>query len=164
MKTLLLSILTALALAQSATEPAFANDSKEVKTLSTKKEIIRVEPYSTYIEKFAPVSLVVKHGDTLYISGCPPYDKKTGEIVDKPIKEQTEIVCEQLVTILKAAGSSPENALKCNVYCTNVDYFPIVNEVYKRYFPTSPPARVFMNIPKWAGHFDIEIDCVAAVN
>jgi 2-iminobutanoate/2-iminopropanoate deaminase len=159
-----LLFLTALVVSQLVVRPALAEKSKEDKPLSTKKEIIRIEPYSTYIEKFAPVSLVVKHGDTLYISGMPPYDKKTGEIVSAPIKEQTEIVCEQLVEILKGAGSSPENALKCNVYCTNVDYFPIVNEVYKRYFPNNPPARVFMNIPKWAGHFDIEIDCVAAIN
>jgi hypothetical protein len=25
------------------------------------------------------------------------------------------------------------------------------------------PARVFVNVPAWPGHFDIEIDCVAAV-
>jgi 2-iminobutanoate/2-iminopropanoate deaminase len=27
----------------------------------------------------------------------------------------------------------------------------------------NPPARIFVNVPAWPGHFDIGIDCVAAV-
>jgi enamine deaminase RidA (YjgF/YER057c/UK114 family) len=34
---------------------------------------------------------------------------------------------------------------------------------YARYFPKNPPAGVFVNVPAWPGHFDIKIDCVAAV-
>ena len=29
--------------------------------------------------------------------------------------------------------------------------------------PENPPARIFVNVPAWPGHFDIEIDCIAAV-
>jgi len=38
-----------------------------------------------------------------------------------------------------------------------------VNAVYARYFPKNPPARVFVCVAAWPGPFDIEIDCVAAV-
>jgi hypothetical protein len=38
-----------------------------------------------------------------------------------------------------------------------------MNAIYSRYFPKDPPARIFVNVPAWPGHFDIEIDCVAAV-
>jgi len=55
-----------------------------------------------------------------------------------------------------------EDVLKCNVYCTSVE-FDAVNEVYKRFFPKDPPARIFVNVPAWPGRFDIEIDCIAAV-
>jgi 2-iminobutanoate/2-iminopropanoate deaminase len=41
--------------------------------------------------------------------------------------------------------------------------FPEVNAVYSSYFPSDPPARIFVNVPAWPGPFDIEIDCVAAV-
>jgi 2-iminobutanoate/2-iminopropanoate deaminase len=64
---------------------------------------------------------------------------------------------------LEAAGSSLENVLKCNVYCTSVDKFPAVNEVYARFFPENPPSRIFINVPAWPGPFDIEIDCIATV-
>src|SRR5262249_24012568 len=31
------------------------------------------------------------------------------------------------------------------------------------YFHKNPPARIFVNVPAWPGHFDIEVDCIAAV-
>jgi 2-iminobutanoate/2-iminopropanoate deaminase len=43
-----------------------------------KREIIRVEPLATYLEKYkAPASMVTKHGDTIYVSGCPPFVPQT---------------------------------------------------------------------------------------
>jgi len=128
------------------------------------REIIRVEPLSTYLERWkAPTSAVTRHGDTIYVSGFPPFDPDTGDIVEAPIERQTELVLEQMKLCLEAAGSSLENVLKCTVYCTSVEKFAAVNAVYARYFPKAPPARVFVNVPAWPGHFDIEIDCIAAV-
>jgi 2-iminobutanoate/2-iminopropanoate deaminase len=131
-----------------------------------KREVVRVEPLSTWLENWkAPTSAVVRHGETVYVSGFPPFDPATGEVVvDAPIERQTEIVLEQMKRCLEAAGSSLANVLKCNVYCTSVEKFAAVNEVYRRYFPTDPPARVFVNVPAWPGRFDIEIDCIAAVH
>jgi heme-degrading monooxygenase HmoA len=59
--------------------------------------------------------------------------------------------------------SSLDNVLKVNVYITSVDMFSAVNEVYRRFFPKDPPARIFINVPAWNGGFDIEVDGVAAV-
>ena len=70
---------------------------------------------------------------------------------------------EQLKLCVETAGSCLENILKVNVYVTSVDMFPAVNEVYRRFFPENPPARIFINVPAWNGGFDIEVDCVAAV-
>jgi 2-iminobutanoate/2-iminopropanoate deaminase len=129
-----------------------------------KREIIRVEPLSTYLERWkAPTSAVVRHGDTVYVSGFPPFDPETGEVVDAPIERQAELVLSQMKLCVETAGSSLENVLKCNVYCTSVENFAAVNEIYKRFFPTNPPARIFVAVPAWPGHFDIEIDCIAAI-
>jgi 2-iminobutanoate/2-iminopropanoate deaminase len=129
-----------------------------------KREIIRVEPLSTYLEKWkAPTSAVTRHGDTLYVSGFPPFDPATGEVVKAPLERQTELVMEQMKLCLETAGSSLDNVLKCTVYCTSVDKFAAVNAIYARYFPRNPPARMFVCVVAWPGHFDIEIDCVAAV-
>jgi 2-iminobutanoate/2-iminopropanoate deaminase len=128
------------------------------------REIIRVEPVSTYLENYkAPASVVTRAGDTIYVSGLPPFDPETGEIVKAPIERETELILEQMKLCVETAGSSLDKVLKCNVYCTSVDDFATVNSVYTRYFPTDPPARIFVNVPAWAGGFDIEIDCVATL-
>ena len=130
-----------------------------------KREIIRVEPLSTYLENWkAPASAVSRCGDTVYVSGLPPFDLKTGKVLEHAsIERQTEVVLEQMKLCLDTAGSSLEHVLKCNVYCTSVEKFAAVNAVYTRYFPGVAPARIFICVVAWPGPFDIEIDCVATV-
>ena len=129
-----------------------------------KKQIIRVEPLASYLQKYkAPTSTVTRLGDTIYVTGAPPFEPDTGEICVGPIERQTELVLEQLKLCVETAGSSLGNILKVNVYVTSVETFPAVNEVYRRYFPKDPPARIFINVPAWNGGFDIEVDCIAAV-
>ncbi len=130
-----------------------------------KREVIRVEPISTWLDNWkAPVSVVTRHGDTVYVSGLPPFDPATGQgVLDASLERQAERVLEQLRLCLEAAGSSLDRVLKCNVYCTSVEKFAAVNAIYARYFPNDPPARIFVCVPAWPGRFDIEIDCIAAV-
>lgn len=127
------------------------------------REIIRVEPLSTYLERWkAPTSAVTRSGDTIYVSGFPPFDPDTGEVAAAAsIERQTELVLDQMKLCLETAGSSLDKVLKCNVYCTSIEKFAAVNAIYTRYFPDDPPARIFVNVPAWPGTFDIEIDCVA---
>ena len=87
-----------------------------------KRQIIRVEPLATYLEKYkAPTSTVTKHGDTIYVTGAPPFEPDTGEIFTGDIKRQAELVLQQMKQCVETAGSSLENVLKVNVYVTNVD-------------------------------------------
>jgi 2-iminobutanoate/2-iminopropanoate deaminase len=76
------------------------------------REIIRVEPLSTYLERWkAPTSAVTRHAGTVYVSGFPPFDPATGQVVNAPIERQTELVLEQMKLCLEAAGSSLEHVL-----------------------------------------------------
>ena len=127
-----------------------------------KREVIHVEPISSWLERWkAPASAVTRAGNMIFVSGLPPFDPETGEIIAAPIERQTELVMAQLKRCLEAAGASLDNVMKCNIFCTSAKHFATVNAIYARYFPENPPARIFVCIPEWTGPFDIEIDCVA---
>lgn len=128
-----------------------------------KREALRVEPISTWLDRVkAPASPVTRAGNMVFVSGLPPFNPDTGEVLaGAPIELQTERVLEQMKLCLEAAGASLDDVMKCNVFCTSAKHFPAVNAVYARYFPENPPARIFVCIPEWFGPFDIEIDCIA---
>jgi 2-iminobutanoate/2-iminopropanoate deaminase len=129
-----------------------------------KREVIRVEPISSWLERWkAPASAVTRAGNMVFVSGLPPFDPDSGGILPAPIERQTELVMAQMKKCLEAAGASLDNVMKCNIFCTSAKHFAAVNAIYVRYFPENPPARIFVCIPEWTGPFDIEIDCIAMV-
>src|ERR1700724_4119093 len=90
-----------------------------------KREIIRVEPLSTYLENWkAPASAASRCGDTVYVSGFPPFDLKTGKILEHAsIERQTEVVLEQMKLCLDTAGSHLRHLLKLNDSLTSFEKF-----------------------------------------
>jgi len=139
------------------------NNQIELRRQIVKREIIRVEPFDSNFEKWGvPVSTCTRAGDMIFVSGLPPFDPKTGELlVHAPFEQQAERCLEELKTALEAAGSDLEHVLKVNVLCVSPERFKAFNEIYKRYFPKNPPARIFFCVPVWTGPFDIEIECIA---
>ncbi|HEY4140018.1 MAG TPA: RidA family protein [Pseudolabrys sp.] len=132
-----------------------------------KIERLRVEPVSTYLERYRKgkmaTPITIANG-LVFLSGLPPFDPETGEIKPRTYQQQCELVMAQLKVCLEAAGSSMTQVLKCNVYSTPGEtHFATFNAVYDRYFPQDAPSRIFMFIHSWPGPFDLEIDCVAAV-
>ncbi|MBT4489057.1 MAG: RidA family protein [Rhodospirillaceae bacterium] len=126
------------------------------------KQCIAVPGISEMLEKSKiPLSPAVRAGDFVFVSGMPPIDRETGELIKGDIAAQTEQVLENVKACLEAAGSSLDKVVKCNVYAANSGYFNAVNEVYARYFSHNPPARTFAAVGSWPMPFDIEIECVA---
>jgi enamine deaminase RidA (YjgF/YER057c/UK114 family) len=66
-----------------------------------KRTAIRVEPISTYLERRrrGPIYPVIVAGQTVYVSGLPPFDPESGEIKRVPFARQSELVLQHHETI-----------------------------------------------------------------
>ena len=89
------------------------------------REIIRVEPIDSNFERWgAPVSTCTRAGNMVFVSGMPPFDPDTGEILaNAPFERQVELILTQVKKALEAAGSDLDHVLKCNVMCISADRF-----------------------------------------
>ena len=129
------------------------------------KEIVEIPKLSEALRKIGvPLSPCVRAGDFLYVSGLPPLDLDSGQMVKGGIDVQTEQVMQVMQVMkhtLESAGSSLDRVVKYQVFVTNAAYYRIVNEIYGRYLPHDPPARTFVAMASWPMEFDIEIECVA---
>lgn len=108
-----------------------------------------------------PYSPAVKFGSLLFVSGQIGIDPKTNEMAASDIKIQTEQVFYNLKKVLEAGGAGLENVLKVNVYLTDMNNFPVMNEIYAKKFKKPYPARVTVEVSKLPRGAMIEIDCIA---
>jgi 2-iminobutanoate/2-iminopropanoate deaminase len=81
-----------------------------------KREVIRVEPLSTYLDSRRPHGTAIRFTVRFTVSGFPSFDPATGEVIDAPIARQADLVLERMKLCVETAGSSLEHVLKCNVY------------------------------------------------
>ncbi len=87
------------------------------------------------------VSLAVRAGDFLFVSGLAAFDLQSGERMPGTTASETRRILSNLRELLEAAGSSLDKVVKVNVLLHSMLEAPNMNEVYARFFPASPPAR-----------------------
>lgn len=124
-----------------------------------KKEII----YTEQAPKPGNYSQAIKFGNLLFISGQTADDIRTGKPIYGSISEQTEHILNNIKSILDAAGSGMEKALKCTVFLSSLDYKAEFEEVYKNFFAENPPARITVAAKEIDAGLDVEIDVIATV-
>ena len=123
-----------------------------MKKIHTEKAPAAVGPYS---------QAVVING-LIYTSGQIALDPVSGTLVGTKIEEQAEQVMKNLVAVLEAAGTKPENAVKTLCFLTDINDFAAFNEVYARYF-TEKPARSCVGIQSLPKGALCEVEVIAAV-
>lgn len=108
-----------------------------------------------------PYSQAILVGDTLYCSGQIPLDPDTEQIVERDITDQTERVMKNLGAILRAAGMSYTNVVRCTIFLKNMTDYAHMNEVYSQYFTNLPPSRETVAVAGLPRDALIEISCIA---
>lgn len=106
-----------------------------------------------------PYSQAILVNGTLYCSGQIPLDSD-GSLIDGNISNQTEKVCQNISTILSAAGLDFENVVKTTCFLTDMNDFTAFNEVYSKYF-VSKPARSCVAVKQLPKNALVEIEVIA---
>lgn len=124
----------------------------KLKQISTNKAPKAIGPYSQ----------AIKVGDFIFCSGQIGLNPQTNALVEGGIEKEIEQALSNLSSVLESGGVSFKNVVRVDIFLTNIDDFPKVNEIYAEYFSFSPkPARQTVevsNLPKGA---NIEISCIA---
>jgi 2-iminobutanoate/2-iminopropanoate deaminase len=105
-----------------------------------------------------PYSQAVEVNGTLYVSGQIALSAfESGA----SIEEETDQVMKNLGYILKEAGYSFEQVVKCSIFIQDMNHFGQINGVYGQYFTVNPPARETVEVARLPKNVRVEISCIA---
>jgi len=105
-----------------------------------------------------PLSQAIKLGNMVYCSGQLGLDPASGKLVTGGIGAETRQICENLKSILEAAGSSLEKALKVTIFMADLSELMEMNNVFNEYFPKDPPARTTFSVKELIAGSRVEIE------
>lgn len=109
-----------------------------------------------------PYSYAIKSGDTVFLSGLVPRNGRDNTVVAGDITAQTKTVLDNAGEILKAAGMTHANVVSARVYLPDTSVFQQMNEAYRQYFPSAPPARATVRMGLTGSQYAIEVTMVAS--
>jgi reactive intermediate/imine deaminase len=111
-------------------------------------------------QAIGPYSQAVRAGDTVYLSGQIPLDPTTMQLVSGDIEAEIRQVFENLKAVAEASGGSLANAVKVNVFLTDLGHFAKVNEIMATYCTQPFPARAAVGVAQLPRGARVEIECV----
>jgi len=109
-----------------------------------------------------PYSQACIAGGFVFVSGQGPVDPASGQTQQAGIRADTQLICENIKTILESAGSSLRQVVKVTVYLSDINEWAAMNEVYATYFGgDQSPARTTIQSAALPRGFRVEMDCIA---
>lgn len=108
-------------------------------------------------------SQAVKVGNTVYVSGQIGLDPQSGAMAEG-FTAQAVRVFDNLKAIAEAAGGNLDDAVKVQVYLTDLSRFGEVNEIMSRYFNEPYPARAAVGVKELPKGGLVEADAVLVID
>lgn len=106
-----------------------------------------------------PYSQAVRSGNTVYLSGQIGLDPATMQMAEG-IDAQTARVFDNLKAVAAAAGGALADAVKVNIYLTDLANFARVNDAMASHFSQPYPARATVQVAALPRGALVEIDAV----
>lgn len=110
-----------------------------------------------------PLSMGIKSGNLVFISGQVPIDFEAGTPPPEGIEAQTRMVLGAIRDLLVEAGATMDDVVKVTVFLTDIaNDFQAMNRVYAEFFPDPKPARSTFGV-ELAVDVRIEVEAIAVV-
>jgi 2-iminobutanoate/2-iminopropanoate deaminase len=110
-----------------------------------------------------PYSQAIRYGNLLFVSGQIALNPGTGQLVEGDIEVQTKQVMENLQAIIKEAGMTLQNVLKCSCFLKDMEDFAEFNAVYNSYLAESLPARETVEVARLPKDVRVEVSAICGV-
>ncbi len=111
-----------------------------------------------------PYSHAVSANGFLYASGQLGLAVDGSGLVEGGIEAQARQALENLAAVARAGGASLADAVKINIYLTDMGDFQKVNSVYSEFFTgEEPPARAAVGVAQLPLGGLVEVDAVFAL-
>lgn len=98
----------------------------------------------------------------LYVSGHASQDLATGKVISGSIGEETGRTLASIGKVLKEAGCTFDDVVKCTCYLARIEDFDDFDKAYSKFFLSTPPARTTVQAVLWGG-LKVEIDAIARI-
>ena len=122
-----------------------------------------IQPKSMAVPK-APYSPGIKKGNFVFTSGQVANDSNGNLVGIGDIAAQTNQCLANIEAVLKEAGATKNDVLKCIVFLSDIRYFQDMNAVYAKFFDGSDkPGRSCVQAPLARPEMLVEIEAVAYI-
>jgi 2-iminobutanoate/2-iminopropanoate deaminase len=100
-------------------------------------------------------------GTHVFVSGQLPIRPDGRPLDDDGFEAQARQAIQNMLEIVRAAGSSPQQLVKVTAYIVGIDHWARFNAVYASMLPDACPARSVVPVPELHYGYLVEIDAIA---
>jgi 2-iminobutanoate/2-iminopropanoate deaminase len=111
-----------------------------------------------------PYSYIVRAGGLVFLSGLVSRRGTDDQFVPGWVRTQVKTILDNAGTLLKTAGVSYDDVVSARVFLTDDSMFEEMNDEYRKYFSSSPPARATAVTGLMGAEAIVEITLIATTS
>ena len=127
------------------------------------KKVLKPKSLSYLPLPLYPYSAGTMANGLIYTAGLVAWDENNKLVGHGDAAAQTRQCLKNIESVIREAGGSKDDIMKCNVYLADIRYFPDMTEEFRKFFPKDPPARTTVQAPMAEREILVEIEAIAFV-
>ncbi|MBN1524979.1 MAG: hypothetical protein JW904_10870 [Spirochaetales bacterium] len=110
-----------------------------------------------------PYSQATLANGFIFTAGQIALNPKTNSLVVDSFENETRQVLENLRHVLAAGNAGFDDVVSTSIYCTDLSYFSVINQIYETFMGENKPARTTIQAAALPLGARVEISMIAAV-